>query len=497
MHRVILYCLSMLLAFVTSLGVTAGQVYPGLSNDFENSSTEGWRKGNKSRVPPTIELDSNANHYLQIESFGDRVNGSDRSDPDSRMTFFNDGDWLGDYSTLGVISLKARMINLGQEPLHMVYGLGRDHINCATNSPIELPADSQWREVSFSLLGNDMICTDHDSGEILAGHVLNDALQDVQFNFFFSTEDPTDFSGKMIAVLGFDDVQAMTYPSLEFFENENDSIRPPVLDLASDIQPDTSLLTHIMETTELTSMDNAPILYSKDESSGLLRVQLGNTIENLRPVSAIQSENESPGMQHSPSGYKQFFTHNGRRIVFFPELLGSIEFDQELNKLNLRFEHDAQGNLQVKAKDFAPGNVWFSVRAAYQSIATTGTQPGLFAYEYEDLPSVSGYRNIITLENDFFQQDLYPVPANWESLRAYLVTLEGAEGVSLASDGTIQTTLQGTKYRGRMGYTVFPSDGTQSDATEMIPQGDKNGDGLVDFMVIYPDGQSQLLYLLP
>ncbi|MDY6983980.1 MAG: hypothetical protein SV422_12910, partial [Pseudomonadota bacterium] len=100
------------------------------------------------------------------------------------------------------------------------------------------------------------------------------------------------------------------------------------------------------------------------------------------------------------------------------------------------------------------------------------------------------------VSGDLRRQELLPVPADWQALKAHLATMPGIDAAGMSADGVITVTLSGQALRVRAGYRVV--EGPGNDLSVVVEgAGDRNGDGLIDYRVVYPNGDSQLLFRLP
>ena len=96
---------------------------------------------------------------------------------------------------------------------------------------------------------------------------------------------------------------------------------------------------------------------------------------------------------------------------------------------------------------------------------------------------------------DNAQQFLYPTAAVPDALRG----LSASSQAILSNDGlvAIPVDTSGGKvvYQGVLDYAVVP--GTGDGSVAFLPIDDRNGDGVNDYEIVYPDGQRQVLYQLP
>jgi len=148
----------------------------------------------------------------------------------------------------------------------------------------------------------------------------------------------------------------------------------------------------------------------------------------------------------------------------------------------------SNGNLKIPADD---GN-WFSARADWVSFIReeSGMETGLF---FDEHPDVRGYVLAYTVFTDnqekLRQQFFYPAPAMPESLYS------AAQQVVIERYGLVSFKLNGQTYRGVLDYLVTA--GTPSspgNPLQVEPFSDVNGDGKEDWLLIYPNGERQILF---
>lgn len=481
---------------------TASLIYPGKLSNFDDGNVDGWTKGPRSNAQPEVITDEQGHRYLLVSSTGELTFDTER-DPDSRLKVLNHSTWLPDYNLLGIVAIKVRMANLGKTPLHMrlFFGNTAQEKMCMTETAVELSPDKQWQDITFNMQQPGLICgsavntdrTIQPENFSIAG--LKKNLNNI---FFMSLETP-DSDGKLVGTLGIDSIEALTSTSLGFVENSAHDQQLAILDLRTDVISNGELIQHISNTAQLTSVDGMSLRYQVDPDTGILKVLSEGKVETLRPVSAIMTEQSTPGVSYSKDGYKQLFTANNRRITAFPQSNAETEFSRLLQTLGLQIKHDGQANLAVFPQGGDLSGTWFSVRVDSVSILTDTTVPtGLSAKEYSNLTGVTEYIHSYSINGDMYQQSYHAVPADWEALRGYLLNTLKATQVRLSATGVISLLIAGNEYNTRISALVSPHDGGElPEKTELQGAGDMNKDGLPDFKVLYRNGQSQIIYLLP
>jgi YD repeat-containing protein len=94
------------------------------------------------------------------------------------------------------------------------------------------------------------------------------------------------------------------------------------------------------------------------------------------------------------------------------------------------------------------------------------------------------------------QQNLSPVPVDAEALRTFFEENVGADSVTLEED-ILTVEWQGQIYQGILSYDRLVTDqSSENGEVQFLSIPDANGDGLDDYVIIYPNGQRQTLYFL-
>lgn len=481
----------------------ANLIYPGKVSSFDNGDVDGWLKGPRSNAQPVIKMDEQGRSYLEVISIGELTFEGER-DPDSRLKVLNHTNWLPDYELLGIVALKVRMANLGKKPLYMrlFFGNTKQEKMCMSESAVELSPDKQWQEITFSMMQPGLTCGNVTSTDrIIQPAIFSIAELKKNLNniFFISLKTP-ESDGKLAGTLGIDSIEALTSETLGFVANSGNGKQLASIDLRTDVIAGGELIQHIKNTSKLTNIEGVSTRYQVNESEGTLEVLSSGKIEVLRPVSAIMTEQSTVGVSYSDSGYKQLFTSNQRRITAFPQSNAEADFASLLQTLGLKIEHDGQGNLAVFSQGTGQSGVWFSVRVDSVSMQSgTAVTPGLSTKEYSNLAGVIEFIHSYPVNDDLYQQSYHAVPANWKALQSYFLNTLKATHARLSATGIINLAIGGLEYNARMGALVSPHDGNSSlpEKIDLQGVGDINSDGLPDFKVLYKNGQSQIIYLLP
>ncbi|WP_177428228.1 beta-propeller fold lactonase family protein [Candidatus Venteria ishoeyi] len=131
------------------------------------------------------------------------------------------------------------------------------------------------------------------------------------------------------------------------------------------------------------------------------------------------------------------------------------------------------------------------------SAPDNGVMPGEFAILPSALPNVPLYALLFNDEaGTRWQQNLYSSAIDnnaWTALEA----IPGIDAVTLNLNGSLSVLLGADSHGGILDYTILPGVATGSPYVDLQPITDRNADGVADLMVIYPNGDQQILFYLP
>ncbi|PTM06502.1 MAG: hypothetical protein DA407_11750 [Bacteroidetes bacterium] len=195
-----------LICFIGSL--TFAQVTAEQVDDFEDGTTQGWIEGGASPNPPTNITTggpSGANdNYLQDLSAGGGGAGS-------RMVFYNQSQWTGDYTTQSIVAIKFHVkVETNDLNIRVAFDGGGGRF-CTTNS-VNIIAGSGWSYVVVPILSSDFTA--------VGGSDINDTLADVNTMRILSSSTPSWVGESIVATLEVDNILAATTLSI----NENKKV---------------------------------------------------------------------------------------------------------------------------------------------------------------------------------------------------------------------------------------------------------------------------------
>ena len=204
-----------LLLFVAGLQMaSANIIQAGMVDDFENGTTASWTKANRLKqakiLPPENIVDETGNRYLQIKSRGATTQDKNKEDPHSRMVFYNQSQWAGDYSAITNITARMKATSQTEDNLYMRLALFDEKVNDQPQSRYVskaaniLKTDGEWHFLSFSLNPLDLV---RFRGNKSVAEVLKNVSQ---LRFLSSKDQAAAWQvDKVKAVLGVDDITAV------------------------------------------------------------------------------------------------------------------------------------------------------------------------------------------------------------------------------------------------------------------------------------------------
>lgn len=216
------------------------------------------------------------------------------------------------------------------------------------------------------------------------------------------------------------------------------------------------------------------------------------TVEN-KPLTPM-------GVIVAPNNQVTFVTHTGREVVNLPVVHNPSALREALKIFALNeTKLQTNGNVKVPntdgvsyymarpdlfATDIVPSSIPLGLGGAASPRANT---TDLFLI-YAETP------------DNWRQQFMYPAPANPEALAALLETSDSQ--TTWYSDGRVEAYTgigqQKQAYKGILDYLINPGPATtniQAQIDELNE--DRNSDGLNDYLIRYPNGDTQVMYQCP
>ncbi len=173
------------------------QITPGLTNDFEDGTTQGWSNGGSSPNPPTNVPDGGpggaGDGFLEEISSGG-------AGPGSRMVVFNrESEWLGNYSVVSDFTFDAKVPTNEDLFIRVAIEGGSDETSICTTNAVTVPAQSDWNNYFLSL--------DPSAFTIIGGdNTIEETLADVTEIRIIHSTDPAFIGESIDATLHLDNI---------------------------------------------------------------------------------------------------------------------------------------------------------------------------------------------------------------------------------------------------------------------------------------------------
>lgn len=270
----------------------------------------------------------------------------------------------------------------------------------------------------------------------------------------------------------------------------------------------------------LAEFEPAGNLVGQDAATGTMHVVGPQTVGAALPIWVGQAEADAQqGVYFNADGDLVFITANRRMIVAYPALVDGAGFRNLMAALGLDVNFSDRADLIVATPDTdrnpASGDViaerihsmvsapfYYSGRPQPSALPAFRTdQEGLHNYPVDGLIDVYGLALIFRAADDrLMEQDIAPVPADWQAFRSGVEAIIGVEQVRIDSAGTITVNVADTTIRGRTDYTVLRGAGAAAGsdgAATLSLTDDFNGDGSLDYLIHFPNGDVQKLFVYP
>lgn len=219
-------------------------------------------------------------------------------------------------------------------------------------------------------------------------------------------------------------------------------------------------------------------------TTGYLELDLGEMHFAVMPLQVSQILRKQMvdytqlGMTLMPDGQVIFVTHTGREIIAYPAVHAVAGLQTALRALGLNeVVMQADGCLNIPLSDTA----YFSVRPSLFSTSVPSAIPVGLHIETSAVSLVFDSQGIRR------QQAFYPAPADSKAL--------SESGAVLKEDGFIFWRQNGRLYEGYLDYLVtLEGNAITTDKVQLLELQDENADGQLDYLLIYPNGDQQLMF---
>lgn len=221
---------------------------------------------------------------------------------------------------------------------------------------------------------------------------------------------------------------------------------------------------------------------TQDEESGYVELTVDAVRFAVLPISVTETTELADLVLHDAQNLS-FITHSGFDVFAQPALQVPGALQSGLADLGLpELIIQDNGNLSIPSED----GIWFSARPDWLAIEVeSDTETGLFLGES---PVVSGYFSAsLVFEHEGIRRE--------QLLYSAIAYPDALEDSITEPFGMVTLIVDGKTYRGVVDYTVTPSDST-SDTLQVEPIPDANGDGIDDAVLIYPQGDQQVMFVV-
>ncbi len=261
------------------------------------------------------------------------------------------------------------------------------------------------------------------------------------------------------------------------------------LDLSQDaIFGGTALLTQINAIAEIAQSGGAFIQHA----DGIVEISLGGIRFSLLP-SRLKQDNSSreAGIYPLADEVVELVTNAGRVLTFTPAINNPNALQQVLQASLLA---QANGNIKV-----LQNGGYLLLRPQLQSLLslTPLDFDGMQLLKLQASPA-SGVEQMQLqqrVQGQTWQQNFAAYPADIDSIQAIVDFAPNASDLYVDNQGVLHITINGQVARGLLAYQV--NSGAAAGGLDFISTADTNGDGIDDFLIRYPNGESQILYYLP
>ncbi|MEX0901964.1 MAG: hypothetical protein WDZ76_04430 [Pseudohongiellaceae bacterium] len=251
--------------------------------------------------------------------------------------------------------------------------------------------------------------------------------------------------------------------------------------------------------TLLQTIDPAAI-FIQDMNSSLEVLLSGGVRGHLLLARIAQTDNLVPGYAFDENGDLLFITPAGQSITAYPVPGDLAALQDALAVLTTALSFDDRGIAWIR-----DGTAVFRGRPEVLALPVPAATPlGLRLVDSMLLANVPEASLVYDApDGTRREQRLAPWPADWSALAQALLSLPGAEDADIGGDGLITVHLDGGVVSGMADYLVTPGmvnpgDGDPPAGPVLFePAGDLNGDGSIDVLMHFPNGDTQRLYVLP
>jgi hypothetical protein len=188
-------------AFVNFLPVAIYAIAANQVDNFQNGTTQNWTSGSANPTQPAVlsgGFAGTTDKFLRVVSNGTTGIGG-------KLVFFNSVQWLGNYNSVSVANISMRVRNSGTSALQLRLAFNGPGGWFISSNPVNLPADSVWKIISFSLHPADLTGTG-DANVTLSGvtelRILHNNVTDFKGAIIVGQLDVDDITAVAVTGLG-------------------------------------------------------------------------------------------------------------------------------------------------------------------------------------------------------------------------------------------------------------------------------------------------------
>ncbi|MEX0619687.1 MAG: Ig-like domain-containing protein [Pseudohongiellaceae bacterium] len=259
----------------------------------------------------------------------------------------------------------------------------------------------------------------------------------------------------------------------------------------------------------------------QNPANGEIVVVTADFQASVLPVRVSQAvPGEPEGVYINEDGDIVFVTVNRRVVLSHPVLVNAPAFLDILAAMGLQLDYNDRANLVVEpgsggaqpaSLSGVPGqlglsgvtlsaltnDIYYSGRPDVLAVpAHRGDTAGVVRFPIAGLGGFLGVSMIFEGDDGaLLEQDIVPVPADWVALKAAIAAMPGASDVRISSLGVISVNLDGTIVRGMMDFTVNRGEAPADGELQVNQVGDLTGNGVLDYEIVFGDGERQLLFV--
>lgn len=202
-------------------GFTEAQVTAGQVDDFEDDTVQGWIDFSPTTKPVNVSSDGPAggsDSYLMDTATGLTGSGG-------RLVMFNDTQWLGDYTTEGIIAIRfnARAVT---NDIDIRISMTGDGGKFSSSTFVTVVAGTGWTTVTIPIGSSDLVSVSDGNDGGTAGFDVNATLGEVSQLRILSNPNPA-WRGEFVnAEMHVDNIEALTSLSVDENKKADFSIYP-------------------------------------------------------------------------------------------------------------------------------------------------------------------------------------------------------------------------------------------------------------------------------